>query len=44
VRDAQTQVNSRKLMSTAEAQYLIWSLKNLWKWAWWCQGEGWQHE
>ena len=27
VRDAQTQVNSRKLMSTAEAQYLIWSLK-----------------
>ncbi|MCH4139478.1 MAG: serine protease [Lactobacillus amylovorus] len=29
VRDAQTQVNSRKLMSTAEAQYLIWSLKNL---------------
>lgn len=26
VRDAQTQVNSRKLMSTAEAQYLIWSL------------------
>ena len=27
VRDAQTQVNSRKLMSTAEARYLIWSLK-----------------
>lgn len=27
VRDAQTQVNSRKLMSTAEAQYLIWRLK-----------------
>ena len=27
VRDAQTQVNSRKLLSTAEAQYLIWSLK-----------------
>lgn len=27
VRNAQTQVNSRKLMSTAEAQYLIWSLK-----------------
>lgn len=27
VRVAQTQVNSRKLMSTAEAQYLIWSLK-----------------
>lgn len=27
VRDTQTQVNSRKLMSTAEAQYLIWSLK-----------------
>ena len=27
VRDVQTQVNSRKLMSTAEAQYLIWSLK-----------------
>lgn len=27
VRDAQTQVNSRKLMSTAEALYLIWSLK-----------------
>ena len=27
VRDAQTQVNSRKSMSTTEAQYLIWSLK-----------------
>lgn len=27
VRDAQTQVNSRKLLSTAEAQYLIWRLK-----------------
>lgn len=27
VRDAQTAVNSRKLMSTAEAQYQIWNLK-----------------
>lgn len=27
IRDAQTEVNSRKLMSTAEAQYLIWNLK-----------------
>lgn len=27
VSEVQTQVNSRKLMSTAEAQYLIWSLK-----------------
>ena len=27
VSDVQTQINSRKLMSTAEAQYLIWNLK-----------------
>lgn len=27
IRDAQTKINSRKLMSTAEAQYLIWNFK-----------------